>query len=44
MTKDLDGKFGGGNGITIPILHSGSGLKLQVERLGYGTNDPAKEM
>jgi hypothetical protein len=41
--KDLDGEFGGGNGAAIPILHNGNGLKLRVECLGYGANNPVKE-
>ncbi len=42
--KNLDGKFGGGNGIAIPILHGGNSLKTQVDCLGYKTNNPVKEM
>jgi hypothetical protein len=42
--KNLDGKFGGGNGIAISILHGGNNSKPQIECLGYGTNDPFEEM
>ena len=41
--KELDGELGGDDGIAIPILRCGNGPMPQVERLGYGTNDPVEE-
>jgi hypothetical protein len=41
--EDLYGEFGGGDGIAVPILYGGNGLKPRVESLGYGTNDPVEE-
>jgi hypothetical protein len=40
--EDLDGEFGGGNGIAIPIPHGGNGSKPRVERLGYGATIPSR--